>query len=67
MYIYANDQIIAQHDGCYTDDRYFYLHDRLGSVRQLIDNGTIGVVNRYTYDPFGELFDDETEETILRH
>jgi len=32
-YIYGNSQILAQHD---TDDLlYFYLHDRLGSVRQI--------------------------------
>lgn len=79
MYIYANSQtcppksaaggrrrIIAQHDGDHTASRFFYLHDRLGSVRQLIDNsGTMDVVHRYTYDPFGELFDDETEETTI--
>ena len=34
-YIYANSQILAQHDGDYDASRYFYLHDRLGSVRQL--------------------------------
>jgi len=34
MYIYANSQILAQHDGNDTDPRYFYLHDRLGSIRQ---------------------------------
>lgn len=28
-YIYANSQIIAQHDGDYLASRYFYLHDRL--------------------------------------
>ena len=27
-YIYANSQIIAQHTGDHTADRYFYLHDR---------------------------------------
>ena len=36
-YIYANSQIIAQHTGDHEADRYFYLHDRLGSVRQVID------------------------------
>nr|NIP53380.1 RHS repeat protein [Phycisphaerae bacterium]NIR62984.1 RHS repeat protein [candidate division Zixibacteria bacterium]NIW43860.1 hypothetical protein [Gammaproteobacteria bacterium]NIS45007.1 RHS repeat protein [candidate division Zixibacteria bacterium]NIU13105.1 RHS repeat protein [candidate division Zixibacteria bacterium] len=36
-YIYANSQIIAQHTGDHTANRYFYLHDRLGSVRQVID------------------------------
>ena len=36
MYIYANNQIIAQHAGDHDANRYFYLHDRLGSVRQII-------------------------------
>ena len=39
-------------------DRYFYLHDRLGSVRQ------ISHYNRssYTYGPFGEMFATECTE-----
>lgn len=46
------------HDDDYTDqqatvNRYFYLHDRLGSVRMLIDN-TAAVKNTYTYNPYGE-------------
>lgn len=52
-YIYANGQILAQHDGPYTASRYFYLHDRLGSVRQVI-NTSGNVVKYYTYNPFGE-------------
>jgi len=36
-YIYANSQIIAQHTGDHTADRYFYLHDRLGSVQYILD------------------------------
>ncbi len=52
-YIYANSQIIAQHDGDDSNDLYFYLHDRLGNVRQIINtSGT--VVRLYTYNPFGE-------------
>ena len=30
-YIYANGQILAQHDGSHTTARYFYLHDRLAA------------------------------------
>jgi RHS repeat-associated protein len=56
-YIYADRQIIAQHDGDHTEDRYFYLHDRLGSVRQVIDNSA-SVVKYYTYQSFGETIDD---------
>jgi len=51
-YIYVNSQIIAQHDGDHNADRYFYLHDRLGSVHQIIDTSA-GVVKYYTYEPFG--------------
>ena len=63
-YIYANSQIIAQHTGDHEADRYFYLHDRLGSVRQIIDTSG-NVKNRYTYDPFGELYPaPDFEETV---
>jgi RHS repeat-associated protein len=52
-YIYANSQILAQHDGAPgTSNKYFYLHDRLGSVREIISQSG-SVVNYYTYDPFG--------------
>jgi hypothetical protein len=47
-----------QHNGNHTADKYFYLHDRLGSVREVIyANDT--VKNHYTYKPFGELIDAE--------
>ena len=45
-----------QHNGNHTADKYFYLHDRLGSVRQIIDSDS-GVVKYYTYKPFGELIE----------
>ncbi len=60
-YIYGNSQILAQHDGDYTDARYFYLHDRLGSVREII-NTSANVVQLYTYNPFGEIFTTESAE-----
>jgi len=41
--------------------KYFYLHDRLGSVRQVIDSDG-DVVNYYTFGPFGELLTAETAE-----
>jgi RHS repeat-associated protein len=53
-YIYSNGEILAQHTGGYDAPIYYYLHDRLGSVRQIIDpNGK--VVNRYMYQPFGAI------------
>jgi len=63
-YLYAAGQIMAQYDGDWGDEgtgKYFYLHDRLGSTRLIID--TAGdVKNRYTYNPFGELFTSEVEK-----
>ena len=61
-YIHANGQILAQHDGGQAGERYFYLHDRLGSVRQII-NSSGSVVNFYTYEPFGRCFAAECTET----
>ena len=56
-----NGQIIAQHDGDYEAKRYFYLRERLGSVRQVID--MYGSVERnYTYSPFGQLLESGTAE-----
>jgi RHS repeat-associated protein len=54
--------VLAQHDGNYNGDLYFYLHDRLGSVRQVVDMDA-DVANRYTYGPFGNIFAAETTET----
>jgi RHS repeat-associated protein len=51
-YVYANGEILAQHKGDHTESRYFYLHDRLGSVRQIISTSG-NVVRNYTYQPFG--------------
>jgi RHS repeat-associated protein len=46
-----------------TSERYYYLHDRLGSVRLMIgEDGE--VVNCYTYDPWGKTIGSETRETI---
>jgi len=81
-YVYANSEVIAQHEGDTSDDRYFYLHDRLGSVRLVIDDEG-AVQNYYTYEPFGQTiesggtlenpfrftgqyFDSEIEEYYLR-
>ncbi|NLH16928.1 MAG: RHS repeat-associated core domain-containing protein [Phycisphaerae bacterium] len=62
-YLYANSQIIAQHDGYFGDAMYFYLHDRLGSVREVIDTSA-AVVNTYTYEPFGQSFPSEVTQTV---
>ncbi len=61
QYYYTNGQVLTQYDCNGLDEsndlivngKYFYINDRLGSVRQVIDtDGT--VVNSYTYDPFGQ-------------
>jgi RHS repeat-associated protein len=57
-YIYANGQVLCQHDGDYSAPRYFYIHDRLGSVRQMIDTSA-NVVKYYTYEPFGEVLEED--------
>ncbi|NIN68143.1 MAG: hypothetical protein GTO63_26235, partial [Anaerolineae bacterium] len=49
IYLYGLDIIAEQLAGA---DRYYYVHDGLGSVRQLVD-GTGQIATRYTYDPFG--------------
>ncbi len=55
-YIYENSRIIAQRDGGQSASKYFYVNDRLGSVRQVID--MYGSVKRnYTYSPFGQLLE----------
>jgi len=67
--LYANGQILAQYDGHFTDEppyKYFTLHDRLGSVRLIIDTSG-NVKNRYTYNPFGEKFSAETEENVTNN
>ncbi len=54
-----------QYDGAMTEtnaERYFYLHDRLGSVRQVIDEDA-NIENCYTYNPWGQTIGDETAET----
>jgi len=50
-----------QYNGDHTAAKYFYLRDRLGNVRQLIDTSA-NVVNYYTFGPFGELLTAETAE-----
>jgi hypothetical protein len=62
-YIYADSQILAQHNGSYSAARFFYLHDRLGSTRLVINNQG-AAQNSYTYNPFGESFATECKRGI---
>ena len=63
-YVYANSQVLAQYDGTQeqSNDKHFYLHDRLSSVRLLIDESG-DVANTYTYQPYGELIATESAVT----
>ena len=65
-------QILVQYDcnGYNTDtnsvivnDKFFYVHDRLGSVRLVLDvNSTVR--NSYAYSPYGGMFASECNETV---
>jgi RHS repeat-associated protein len=57
-YFYADKDLLAQQT---SGEKYFYLKDRLGSVRAMIDD-TGSIVNNYTYTPFGDSFAES--ETI---
>ena len=62
-YIYSGAQPIAFYEGDYTDPAYIYLHDRLGSVRQVLDSAG-NVKNTYTYTPFGTDPNSQFSETV---
>jgi len=59
-YIYAGAQILVQYahspDPNAADEKFYYVHDRLGSVRMVIgyDGSDAYVENHYTYGPFGQ-------------
>jgi len=70
-YIYAGAQILAQREHTNAADptvydEYFYVHDRLGSVRMVVQyNGTdaVNTANSYTYTPYGQFY--EFAETVV--
>jgi RHS repeat-associated protein len=64
-YIYANGEILVQHNGddCMAN-RCFYLHDRLGNVRQVISYDNNLVLNSYTYGPFGQTVEQSSSGTV---
>ncbi len=62
-YFYADKDLLAQETG---GEKYFYLKDRLGSVRAMIDN-TGSIVNNYVYTPYGEsLAENETVDNSFK-
>ena len=57
-YIYSDrSQILCQRTGGMSADEKFYVADRLGSVRQIVDAAKAVVAN-YTYSPFGEMLEE---------
>ncbi len=45
---------------------FFFLHDRLGSVRQVIDSDA-HVCCLYTYDPYGRLLESDSDLSVNNH
>ena len=67
-YVHANAQPLTMYDGPQDNlsDKYYYLHDRLGSVRLVIDQSAETTAN-YTYEPFGEMLAGECSDTTLNN
>jgi RHS repeat-associated protein len=72
QYIYADAQILCQYvghdDPNVTDQTYYYVHDRLGSVRLVVDcnmvDETVTARNIYTYSPFGNPYAGTVTEAV---
>jgi len=73
-YVYAHAQVLLQHPGDWTAAKYFYMHDRLGSVRLVFESVWDAassqykpvVRNLYTYDAYGKRLGEgaDTIETV---
>jgi hypothetical protein len=71
-YVYADGQVLVQYahqsDPNVPPDRYYYVHDRLGSVRMVVDANsvteTVTARNVYTYSPFGNPYAGTVSETV---
>ena len=62
--IYANEQLLAACDETGQNRPiHFYLHDRLGSVRQILSSDHRTVQRYYTYSPFGRLLQTGGSQT----
>ncbi len=61
-YYYGN-MLVLSTDGNDSNRRY-YIHDRLGSVRCVVNADNFNVLNNYTYTPFGEDVASQTVETV---
>jgi RHS repeat-associated protein len=60
-YVYAQDDLIAQYNGPQDSAAiYFYICDRLGNVRQVIDvNASVQYL--YSYGPFGKVLEADED------
>ncbi len=63
-YYYGN-MLVMSTDGSNQNRRY-YIHDRLGSVR-VVTNRNIAVLNNHTYTPYGEDIAGQTTETVVNN
>ncbi len=61
-YYYGN-RLVMSTDGNDSNRRY-YIHDRLGSVRCVVDANALSVQNNYTYTPYGEDIASQTSEAV---
>ena len=60
-YYHLGAQIIAQQGAEAESELYYYVHDRLGSVREVIDTSML-TINQYCYDSFGRMYEPECFE-----
>ncbi len=60
-YYHVGAQVIAQETPGINSELFYYIHDRLGSVRAVIDTD-MQTVNEYSYDSFGKMFTEECYE-----
>ena len=59
---YYGDMLVMSTDGS-DGDRWYYFHDKLGSVRAVVD-GSGAVLNNYSYTPWGADIESQTTETV---
>ena len=59
---YYGDMLVMSTDGS-DGDRWYYFHDKLGSVRAVVD-GSGAVLNNYSYTPWGAEIESQTTETV---
>ncbi len=60
-YYHVGAQIIAQETPGTNAELFYYVHDRLGSVRAVIDTDML-TINEYNYDAFGKMYTEECYE-----